>query len=48
MLMEEVLTPLLKDGKIISHSELMNVLEEKIKSSRTKKSSRTTNEQRNS
>ena len=44
MLMEEVLRPLLKDRKIISHSEPMNVLEEKIKSSRTKKSSRTTND----
>ena len=35
LLMEKVLRPLLKDGKITSHSQLMNVLEEKI--SRTTK-----------
>ena len=37
MLMEEVLKPLLKDGKITSHNQLINVLEEKSKSSRTTK-----------
>ena len=30
LLMEKVLRPLLKDGEITSHSQLMNVLEEKI------------------
>ena len=37
MLVEEVLRPLLKDGKITSHSQIMNVLEEKSRSSRTTK-----------
>ena len=37
MLIEEVLTPLLKDGKVTSHSQLINVLEEKSKSGQTTK-----------
>ena len=37
MLVEELLRPLLKDGKIDSHSKLMSVLEEKSNSSRTTK-----------
>ena len=37
MLVEEVLRPLLKNGKITSHSKLMNVLEEKSNASRTTK-----------
>ena len=37
MLMEEVLKPLFKDGKITSHNQLMNVLEEKRNSSLTTK-----------
>ena len=32
MLVEEVLRPLLKDGKVTSHSQLINILEEKSKS----------------
>ena len=35
MLISEVLKPLLRDGKITSHNQLMNALEQKIKSSQT-------------
>ena len=37
LLMEEVLIPLLKYGRITSHSQLMNVLREKSKSCQTTK-----------
>ena len=37
VLIEEVLRPLLKDGKITSHSQILNELEDKSKSIQTTK-----------